>query len=101
MRGVLRLMYLAILLVVFQSPSGQNTPRYISIFNQAENLYYEEGSSDEKDSIALTSYLKVIALHPPEPDSILWVSNFKAGIYLQTAGKFSDAIPYFKKAISY
>lgn len=101
MKGVLRIVYLVILLVVFQSPSGQNTPRYISLFKQAEDLFYSKGAGSEKDSIALATYLKVIALHSSEPDSILWVSNFKAGIYLQAAGKFSDAIPYFQKAISF
>ena len=101
MQVVLRIVYLVILLVVFQSPSGQNTPRYISLFKQAENLFYLEESTDEQDSIALATYLKVIDLHSSEPDSILWVSNFKAGIYLQTAGKFSEAILYFEKAISF
>lgn len=101
MNCVLRIVYLVILLIVFQSPSGQNTPRYISLFKQAENLYYAEAISDKKDSIALATYLKVIDLHPAGPDSILWVSHFKAGIYLQKAGKFSDAIPYFKKAVSF
>jgi tetratricopeptide (TPR) repeat protein len=100
MNLIRRILYLVILLAAFKSPSGQDTPRYMSLFKQAENLYRDANSSDTKDSIALATYLKVIALHPGTPDSILWVSNFKAGIYLQTAGKFSEAIPYFKKALS-
>src|ERR1044072_6343910 len=100
-KGVRRLLYLVILLAVAESPSGQDIPHHISLFKQAERLYYDEKSSDTKDSIALSLYLKVITLHHDAPDSILWVSNFKAGIYLQTAGKFSEAIPYFKKAISF
>src|SRR6187200_1329296 len=100
MNGVLRRICIVILLVVFESPSGQQCPHYISLFNLAENLYYADRPTDANDSIALATYLKVIAVHPSEPDSILWVSNFKAGIYLQTAGKFKEAIPYFEKAIS-
>ena len=101
MNGVLRILCIVILLVVFESPSGQQSPRYISLFKLAENLYYADPPTDINDSIALATYVKVIALHPARPDSILWVSNFKAGIYLQTAGKFKEAIPYFEKAISF
>lgn len=100
MNSFRRILYLVILLIVFESPSGQVKPRYITLFNQAEDLYYGENTSGVKDSIALAAYLKVISLHPGKPDSILWVSHFKAGIYLQTAGRFGEAIPYFKKAIS-
>ena len=101
MNALRRICYIVILLVVFKSPSGQNTSRYLSLFKQAEDIYYDNNASDVKDSIALATYLKVIALHTGKPDSILWVSNFKAGIYLQTAGRFRKAIPYFKTAISF
>jgi CHAT domain-containing protein len=100
MNALRRILYLVILLAVFESPSGQNTPRYLTLFKEAEALYYDDNTSDTKDSIALATYLKVIALHPGNADSIFWVSQLKAGIYLQTAGKFDAAIPYFKKAIS-
>ncbi|HUQ66201.1 MAG TPA: CHAT domain-containing protein [Flavitalea sp.] len=103
MIGLLRILLLVIFTVVTETPSGQNTrhdPRYIGLFREAEKLYYANTSKNINDSIALSTYLKVIALHPAEADSILWVSNFKAGIYFQRAGRFNDAIPYFKKAIS-
>ena len=96
-----RILYLVILLVVFESPSGQDNARYITLFRQAEQLYNDDNTSDTKDSVALATYLKVIALHPGPPDSILWLSNFKAGIYFQTAGKFREAIPYLRSAISF
>jgi CHAT domain-containing protein len=103
MNGLLRIGLLVIFIVLAGSQSGQHpqhTPRYISLFREAEKLYYADVTNDVNDSIALATYLKVISLHTGQPDSILWVSNFKAGIYLQTAGKFNEAIPYLKKAIS-
>jgi len=99
MNGVLRIICLVILIAVCESPSGQHNPPYITLFKQAERLYYGDNTSGVNDSLALATYLKVISLHPAKPDSILWVSNFKVGIYLQTAGKFVEAIPYFKTTI--
>ena len=100
MNSMRRILYIVILLAVVESPSGQDSSRYIALFKRAEHLYYDDNTTDTKDSIALATYLKVISLHQGKPDSILWVSNFKTGIYLQTAGKFNEAIPYFKTAIS-
>lgn len=79
---------------------SQQTPRHISLYNKAQKLFYQENTSDKTDSIALQLYLDVIDTHPGSADSLLWDSYFKAGIYLQTAGQYEKAIPYFKKCIN-
>ncbi|MBL7699374.1 MAG: CHAT domain-containing protein [Chitinophagaceae bacterium] len=102
MTGARRLIFVIVLLALFQSPSGQNAnqlPRYIQLYQAAEKLYYNDNTSEEQDSIALATYQGVISLHSGMPDSILWDSYFKTGIYLQTASKFVEAIPFLKKAI--
>lgn len=101
MNRLKRIIYFLIFLFCLQSPSGQQAPHYYkSLYRQAEILFYEKQSTDQTDSLALAAYLQVIGLHPGPPDSILWDSYYKSGILLQTAGKFEQAIPYLKKAIT-
>ena len=103
MNGPQRIFLLVILLLLVHFPWSQrprDQQRYITLYQKAEKLYYDDKVSDYKDSLALVTYKEVIALHPQTPDSILWDSYFKAGIFLQTAEKFGEAVPYLVKAVS-
>lgn len=103
MNGPQRIFLLVILLLLVQFPwsqSPRDQQRYITLYQKAEKLYYDDNTNDYKDSLALAAYKDVISLHSATPDSILWDSYFKAGIYLQTAGKFEEAVPYLLNAVS-
>ncbi|HTE07828.1 MAG TPA: tetratricopeptide repeat protein, partial [Flavitalea sp.] len=92
--------HLLLIFLIFQfRTSAQSGRSYKELYRQAERLYYSSSSTDRTDSIALSTYLEVISRHDNRPDSLLMDAHFKAGIYLQTAGKFAAAIPYFRKTL--
>src|SRR5690349_7881814 len=70
---------------------------YLRLYHYAEGLYNNPNDSKLNDSLALSSYLKVISLlqNEHQNDSVLWDCYFKAGIYEQTLGRYDKAIPYF------
>lgn len=94
-----RILLVVITILIVKSERSQHRAAYIGFYERAEKLYYDDTNSDAADSLALENYRKVIQLHPQGADSILWDSYLKAGVLLQTAGKFSDAIPYLSNAV--
>lgn len=83
-------------LIAFLSSSQHSAPLSKSAFLRQ----YRYAESAEIDSVALAAYLQSIKFHPGPPDTLLADAHYKAAIYLQTAGRFADAIPYLKMALN-
>ena len=94
-----------IFLLNSEFPSGkqlQQNYSYFHLYRFAEQLYHDKNQTDEKDSLALRTYLKVIRLLENHHinDSILWDSYYKAAIYYQTNGDYEKAAPLLKRNIN-
>lgn len=67
------------------------------LYKKAESLYNDPEITDQKDSIALSAYYRLISIleSTHQQDSILWDSYFKAATYEQTIGHYQQAIHLF------
>ncbi len=80
----------------------QDPVRVKLLYQKAETLYNDPVITDEKDSLALSTYYQLIELleHNRQNDSILWDCYFKAATYEQTLGNYEKAIPILLKNLS-
>lgn len=87
-------------IILFRS-QAQQSPKSIShrLYREAERLFYLPEPTEAQDSMAIAKYLSVIRLHDGKADSIFRDAHYKVAIYLQTFGKFNEAIPYLKETI--
>ena len=74
---------------------------YKKLFDYAERLSNDPNPSDEKDALALQTYLKVISILTTSTvdNPFLFKTYVSAGAFLQVLSKQQQAANYFKKAI--
>ena len=95
--GLLILVILLALFIPAQEPSGY----YLKWFKDAEELYSRDNSTEETDSLALSKFLKVIAVLEKGEinDSLLWEARYKSAILHQSFNNFNLAIPLLRNCV--
>ena len=97
------ILFFVLLLLLFSPYSQDNKGRlqYERLYDQAEKLYKNPAATETTDSLALTTYLRVITLLNSEKQNskILVDSYTKCGILSMSKNLEEQALGFFRDAI--